>query len=121
MTCLDPEWVTCFQDQVSNAKDVNELMNNYSLVAVRMWVLHEEAPEGTKEVLIFEFSLKYKFNLQHQLTGSWMVTRADSVSLSSQHTTNQHQKSICLAETTSFGKIYCFERGEGVKHNCFYI
>ena len=55
MTCLDPEWGTVIQDQVNNAKDLNELMkiltvvvmNNYPLVAVRMWVLPEEAPERT--------------------------------------------------------------------------
>ena len=58
MTCLVPEWVTCFQDQVSNAKDVNELMNNYPLVAVRMWVLHEEAPEGTTFFQHFNLKLE---------------------------------------------------------------
>ena len=26
MTCLDPEWATCIQDQVSNTKDLDELM-----------------------------------------------------------------------------------------------
>ena len=55
MTCLEPEWATCIQDKVSHTKNLNELMNiltvtvmnNYSLITVRMWALHKEAPEGT--------------------------------------------------------------------------
>ena len=54
MSFLDPEGATCIQDQIDNAKTLEELMNilmvtvmnNYPLVAMRMWALQEEAAEG---------------------------------------------------------------------------